>query len=30
MIEEEGIEFVECEPPKELKRDKKTTLDSFL
>ena len=29
MIEEEGIEFVSIEPPKELKRDKKVTLDAF-
>lgn len=29
MIEEEGIEFVSVEPPKELKRDKKVTLDFF-
>ncbi|MDR3063551.1 MAG: endonuclease NucS, partial [Methanobrevibacter sp.] len=29
MIEEEGIEFVSLEPPKELKRDKLVTLDSF-
>lgn len=29
LIEEEGIEFVEVEPPKELKRDKKVTLDAF-
>lgn len=29
LIEEEGIEFVSVNPPKELKRDKKITLDSF-
>ena len=29
MIEDEGIEFVAIEPPKELKRDKKVTLDAF-
>ncbi|MBR0058788.1 MAG: endonuclease NucS [Methanobrevibacter sp.] len=29
MIEEEGIEFVSVEPPRELKRDKKITLDAF-
>ena len=29
MIEEEGIEFVSVEPPRELKRDKKVTLDAF-
>ena len=29
MIDEEGIEFVVCEPPKELKKDKKVTLDGF-
>jgi RecB family endonuclease NucS len=29
MIEEEGIEFVSIEPPRELKRDKKVTLDAF-
>lgn len=29
MIEDEGIEFVSIEPPKELRRDKKTTLDAF-
>ncbi|MGN1363258.1 MAG: endonuclease NucS [Methanobrevibacter sp.] len=29
MIEEENFEFVECEPPKELKKDKKVTLDIF-
>jgi RecB family endonuclease NucS len=29
MIEEEGIEFVSVEPPRELKRDKKVTLDFF-
>ena len=29
LIEEEGIEFVAVEPPRELKRDKKTTLDAF-
>ena len=29
LIEEEGIEFVSIEPPKELKRDKKVTLDAF-
>ena len=29
MIEEEGIEFVAVEPPRELKRDKKVTLDFF-
>lgn len=29
MIEEEGFEFVACEPPKELKKDKKITLDLF-
>ena len=30
LIEEEGIEFVSVEPPRELKRDKKVTLDAFL
>ena len=30
LIEEEGIEFVAVEPPRELKKDKKTTLDAFL
>ena len=29
LIEEEGIEFVSVEPPRELKRDKKVTLDVF-
>ena len=29
MIEEEGIEFVAVEPPRELKKDKKVTLDFF-
>ena len=29
MIGEEGIEFVSVEPPRELKRDKKITLDAF-
>ena len=29
LIEEEGIEFVAVEPPKELKSDKKVTLDIF-
>ena len=29
LIEEEGIEFVSIEPPRELKRDKKVTLDFF-
>jgi RecB family endonuclease NucS len=29
LIEEEGIEFVAVEPPRELKRDKKVTLDFF-
>ena len=29
LLEEEGIEFVAVEPPKELKIDKKTTLDFF-
>ena len=29
MIGEEGIEFVAVEPPRELKRDKKVTLDFF-
>lgn len=29
MIEEEGIEFISVEPPRELKRDKKVTLDAF-
>ena len=29
LIEKEGIEFVAVEPPKELKRDKKVTLDAF-
>jgi len=29
LIEEEGIEFVAVEPPKELKSDKKVTLDFF-
>ena len=29
MIEEEGIEFVCVEPPRELKKDKKVTLDFF-
>lgn len=29
LIENEGIEFVSMEPPKELKRDKKVTLDIF-
>ena len=29
MIEEEGIEFVSVKPPRELKRDKKVTLDFF-
>ena len=29
LLEEEGIEFVEVEPPRELKRDKKVTLDFF-
>ena len=29
LIEEEGIEFIAIEPPRELKRDKKTTLDAF-
>lgn len=29
LIEEEGIEFVSVEPPRELKRDKKVTLDAF-
>lgn len=30
LLEEEGIEFVAIEPPKELKKDKKVTLDSFI
>ncbi len=29
LIEEEGIEFVSVEPPRELKRNKKVTLDFF-
>lgn len=29
LLEEEGIEFVSIEPPRELKRDKKVTLDAF-
>lgn len=29
LIEEEGIEFVSVDPPKELKKDKKVTLDFF-
>ena len=29
LLEEEGIEFVAIEPPRELKRDKKITLDAF-
>ncbi len=29
VLEKEGIEFVAVEPPKELKRDKKVTLDAF-
>ena len=29
LLEEEGIEFVSVEPPRELKRDKKVTLDFF-
>ena len=29
MIEEENIEFVSVEPPRELKRDKRVTLDAF-
>ena len=29
LLEEEGIEFVAVEPPKELKQDKKVTLDTF-
>ena len=29
LIEEEGIEFVSVEPPRELKKDKKVTLDAF-
>ena len=29
LLEEEGIEFVSVEPPRELKRDKKITLDAF-
>lgn len=29
LIEEEGIEFVSIEPPKELKHDKRVTLDTF-
>ncbi len=29
LIEEEGIEFISVEPPRELKRDKKVTLDAF-
>ena len=29
LLEKEGIEFVAVEPPKELKRDKKVTLDAF-
>ena len=29
LIEEEGIEFVSVHPPKELKSDKKVTLDIF-
>ena len=29
LIEKEGIEFVAVNPPKELKRDKKVTLDAF-
>ena len=29
LIEEENIEFVSVEPPRELKRDKKVTLDAF-
>ncbi len=30
LLEEEGIEFVAVDPPKELKRDKKVTLDAFI
>ena len=29
LLEEEGIEFVAVEPPRELKKDKKVTLDAF-
>ena len=29
LLEEEGIEFVSVEPPRELKRDKRVTLDAF-
>ena len=29
LLEEEGIEFVAIEPPRELKKDKKVTLDAF-
>lgn len=29
LLEEESIEFVSIEPPRELKRDKKVTLDAF-
>lgn len=29
LLEEEGIEFVSVEPPRELKKDKKVTLDAF-
>jgi hypothetical protein len=29
LLEEEGIEFVSVEPPRELKRDKRVTLDFF-
>lgn len=29
LLDEEGIEFVSVEPPRELKRDKKVTLDAF-
>lgn len=29
LIEEEGIEFVSVEPPRELKRNKRVTLDAF-
>lgn len=30
LLDEEGIEFVAVEPPKELKKDKKVTLDAFV
>ena len=29
LLEEEGIEYVSVKPPRELKRDKKVTLDAF-